>query len=810
VRGISKKAVQCAGTSWGDTLDLGEWIDAHQKNLEGWKEDLLSAVESSHWRVLKRLEKNSFNGLDSWQSTPVVKTLTSLVLSKLSYREIADRAERIPEAYAKTFEWIFSDPPNNPHQDSWSSFRDWLTRDSSIYWITGKAGSGKSTLMKMLCQDHRTSGLLREWSGSTPLITASFYFWNSGTDLQMSQEGLLRSLLHQALAQRLDLARHSSSMSSKWGAFSLSTSPSHLSWRELSQAFRFLIEEDADSPAKFVFFIDGLDEYSGAPGKLLSLVQNIASYPNVKVCVSSRPWTVFEDSFKQRQNLMLQYRTRADIALYAQGELSAHPAFSELQEYNPEYASELIDNITTKASGVFLWVVLVVRSLIEGLEQGDKPSELQERLNQLPEELDDLFGKMLHGLKGAHFRDAAQLFRIFRTAVSKPSVLVMSFADDDDHEWAMNGHVVPLSAHEMWYRAITMKRRLNSRCKGLLEIAPLRMGLPQSVVWTGDSATHQLADDEDEASANPPAPSSNGRSVSNLAVSDGHLLASAKIDYFHRTVKDFLTSSRISTLIDEASQTCSNARAALFRAYLGHLKIMPVDVVDAATFWAAISRCLKEAVDLAYESENLHVQYLDALDNVAIQLTKYKNSAGHSFIQRYWAAADYHWVSTLSQGKPTDDFYTLAVRCQLVEYLRTKFQLESVSKQLSTRLLGTALSRYITPKVLSLGLGVRVSNEEIVQLLLRHGADRRLCATAVSRKKKRILGLGESKLTLGKRSVDWVSHGSDVDPFELSSLSSVSAVRGEPYDAESQASLRAMRLQSWQRDIQQADSAPES
>jgi hypothetical protein len=122
---------------------------------------------------------------------------------------------------------------------------------------------------------------------------------------------------------------------------------------------------------------------------LLSLIHRLGSYPNVKLCVSSRPWVELEDAFKQKPNLMLQYRTMGDIRHYVGQNLGRHPGFRELQLGNREYASRLMDNITAKASGVFLWVVLVVRSLLEGLAEGDRISDLQHRLNDIPEELDE-------------------------------------------------------------------------------------------------------------------------------------------------------------------------------------------------------------------------------------------------------------------------------------------------------------------------------------------------------------------------------------------------------------------------------------
>lgn len=71
--------------------------------------------------------------------------LTGLVLESLHYREIDYRSEGIAIAYQETFQWIFEKPTNS----LWADFVAWM-RDSNagLYWITGKPGSGKSTLMK--------------------------------------------------------------------------------------------------------------------------------------------------------------------------------------------------------------------------------------------------------------------------------------------------------------------------------------------------------------------------------------------------------------------------------------------------------------------------------------------------------------------------------------------------------------------------------------------------------------------------------------------------------------------------------------
>ncbi len=77
--------------------------------------------------------------------------------------------------------------------------------------------------------------------------------------------------------------------------------------------------------------------------------------------------------------------------------------FLELRNFQPQEAERLISEITDKAFDVFLWVRLVVASLLEGLRDGDNIRDLQERLMELPPDLGNLFSNILDHLNQATF-----------------------------------------------------------------------------------------------------------------------------------------------------------------------------------------------------------------------------------------------------------------------------------------------------------------------------------------------------------------------------------------------------------------------
>lgn len=107
------------------------------------------------------------------------------LLEQLSYENELDREYRIERAYERTFEWIFTHEHCEGHRDKqWSNFAHWLgTDDDPLYWITGKAGSGK--LIPWPCLDlHKLHPLseqyihFRIFSTESIVGTNAFLKWN--------------------------------------------------------------------------------------------------------------------------------------------------------------------------------------------------------------------------------------------------------------------------------------------------------------------------------------------------------------------------------------------------------------------------------------------------------------------------------------------------------------------------------------------------------------------------------------------------------------------------------------------------------
>ncbi|KAI6373739.1 hypothetical protein MCOR25_003367 [Pyricularia grisea] len=155
------------------------------------------------------------------------------------------------------------------------------------------------------------------------------------------------------------------------------------------------------------------------------------------------------------------------------------------------FSDTLVQNIAKKSSGVFLWVALVVRSLLNDLTNRDRMSDLERRLNELPDDLESFYQKIFDSIMndGFYRQHACQLFRLVDVARGHLTVLGLSFADEDEDVSVKNALQSPisvLSPEVLDDRIEQARRQLNSCCKGLLEVPSFEYdesGNGSSVPW---------------------------------------------------------------------------------------------------------------------------------------------------------------------------------------------------------------------------------------------------------------------------------------------------------------------------------------
>lgn len=373
-------------------------------------------------------------------------------LRALNVPGLGFRCDQIEKPYGTTFGWIWEN--NSPNT---TQFVDWLKDKCGIYWIRGKPGSGKSTMMKYSFTHPSTQEGLPSDLGSW--IIAGFFFHDRGTATQKSLEGLLRSILFQILNAENRFIHE------VWPALSHRASGRVESntEQELKSAL-LAVAQSKKVSANICLFIDALDEHDGSDKDHADMVEFFGqlSSPskgtvNTKICVASRDYNVFRDLLGHWRGLCIEQWTRPDIIKYVTGKLSGHPRVTGSKS-DREASARVAQNIVNGAHGVFLWVRLVVEQLEEGLTEGDSFAELEAVLSSLPKDIKLLYARILERIKPQYRFEAYVMLQVVRCATN------------------------PLKVEDFWFvirQALriqgpmtlsSLQRRIKSRCRGLIEV----------------------------------------------------------------------------------------------------------------------------------------------------------------------------------------------------------------------------------------------------------------------------------------------------------------------------------------------------
>jgi hypothetical protein len=397
---------------------------------------------------------------DESQLSPIErqKAREDAILSSLYFTDMSQRERAIDSPCDGTFGWIFNekfeeqrfyykdttsgwgfDPDWEPQWKHHHHKRlacnlmsRWLKYENGMFFVVGKAGSGKSTFMRFLARHSKTRTLLESWASENDcaLTVCAHYFWcSSGSRLQCSQEGLWRSILY-ALAQsdrKLASAMFANRICDDCHTLAQVRSQP---WtrNDLTSALSLLVDQLKVLKVAVCLFIDGLDEFQGDEMLLIAELRKLLGSPYIKICASSRPRNLFEEAFGREDyqwKLALHSLTRGDMAQLARTRLYEDDAFCKLVDRN-DRRQRFVATITGNSQGVFLWTVLVIGEMIREAHQADTIDELEAHLHTLTF---DLSGK-----EGMHQRIIDRSDPRYRKYMAR-LLLVMLGAGYNDLFW---------------------------------------------------------------------------------------------------------------------------------------------------------------------------------------------------------------------------------------------------------------------------------------------------------------------------------------------------------------------------------------
>lgn len=147
----------------------------------------------------------------------------------------------------------------------------------------------------------------------------------------------------------------------------------------------------------YAFFIDALDENveESETRNILAFIKRLEelgyTYRNLKICLASRPWPIFQKEFASNPRIAIHEFTARNIESYAASHiLEAMPA-GEVDAGFQQSLYQLSRKVSSKAHGVFVWVRLVVDELCRKIGDGTTAAMLEDVLSNLPEELHELY-----------------------------------------------------------------------------------------------------------------------------------------------------------------------------------------------------------------------------------------------------------------------------------------------------------------------------------------------------------------------------------------------------------------------------------
>ncbi|KAI1212332.1 uncharacterized protein F4807DRAFT_450460 [Annulohypoxylon truncatum] len=594
------------------------------------------------------------------------------ILNSIYYDTMNERESRIDPAYGQTCEWIL-----NPNLSAVP--RHFRSKDP-VLWISGNAGSGKSTLMKCIARSETVrQQLLEGWASEGDLLMACFFMFEGGNRIQKSYEGFLRSVLYQILSARRDLIRIAfpSFFEGDWPPPVLFTSINNL-----NQAWYSIFAHMSDNLRLFIL-IDGIDEYRIMERKdhyepdqlditydrdtgdeawgqskwakdshveISKLINSMGNKDNVKFIVSSRELPIFEEAFAEYPRIRLQEHTEKSISQYVAGRLEDEaPGLPDTKNLCRELAQ--------KSNGDILWARLAIDMVI-----GCSLRTLRPMLNSLPTHLggpDGLYMRMLENLTLEQQQTASRIFHLVLSAQQPPSLITLSLAaegyinpatgqlraiEDNQHPYD-NASLQLLTDH--------MTNLLETSCAGLL------------VAETG--------------------PSNNPNSLE----------TGQRVVFVHQTAKEWVRRKDIWLKLPGCQPVASVEY--YFKCLSGcvrHIKAFELNrpaVLAWPTWrfrpgaWLLIANALRfaEKVDKEVSDVDKYVDLLDELDSTcqriwvaALQHHKPLHEDPDWYDHRLPSMCRKHWAGyePMDAGKPPKrkDLLSLAVQANLIRYTATK------------------------------------------------------------------------------------------------------------------------------------------
>jgi ankyrin repeat protein len=365
--------------------------------------------------------------------------------------DLETRQNAIARPLCDTSTWVFE----MPEYIGWLERRN-ISKHKGLLWIKGKPGSGKSVMMKQMLIQAETKQL------SASVI--NFFFNARGTAAERKPIGLFRSLLHQLFRRQRPL------LASFLPKFRTKRDTLKAGWEwqegELSEYLSDVVTSAQVS--SMIVFIDALDEceHESDIRRLVTFFSTLTSSAvssncKLNVCMSSRHYPHI--SVSSCEEIFMERWNTPDILKYVESELRLEDMMGQTFQ----------EEVSERASGVFLWVVLVVASLVKEKDEGRTVREMRQTLQAVPEELHQIFTGYFETVSARDRLKTLKLMELVLFAQRPLTIMELNCALAFSAE-------LPHKSHRSWQHSDDyadserqIERRFRTLSKGLLEFKDL-------------------------------------------------------------------------------------------------------------------------------------------------------------------------------------------------------------------------------------------------------------------------------------------------------------------------------------------------
>ncbi|KAL6896521.1 hypothetical protein GGI43DRAFT_122675 [Trichoderma evansii] len=557
-------------------IELSETLQHFISQIAAGHTEMANLINHDGVQTRQQIRQSETHITDSINAIYVdtdVEAKRNRLLQSLKFESMNARRTNIKIANKAMYASFFSsiglgtEPIPGSETTAGADFVKWLQSEEQTFWIQGKPGAGKSTLVKFLLQHEHTQKALDKWSHNSRIV--SHFFWKPGNVLQRNFRGLLCSLNHQLLSGE------SSLIDQILSEFEFTKENDSIGDWEISHLMNIFDSILTNYNRPLFFIIDGVDEAVDTQ-EILKFLAASTTLPNTKWRISSRDEKIFQHAFSTCNGFKLNEYTRDDMLNFAWEEIQY--TLRSIQGYESVYTEHFLKELQCflvgKAEGVYLWLVLALESIKRGLRHNDTKDVILSRLRKLPTGLEELFADMWDRLgedKDIYQREAAHYFNLLiinRTLVEEYNEIYEK--GKLPSEWPLTPFQIMLTQDDEIQRNLLNESyelqpsRLEKKCSDLTKSTSIKTA---GLLTTQEKSKNFWPDLQIK------------REYRELGKH-----ATSKIEFIHRTLFDFLTDT------EPGKNILAQARADLVYVQLATVVLCQLRIVETTNNNALDSR----------------------------------------------------------------------------------------------------------------------------------------------------------------------------------------------------------------------------